>query len=121
MSSLKFYQTIDKSFIGKFIDKEANLWDKLDPEYIDVENIRSFYGMPLFAAKFFCKMAVRMNIFKERFQVICPNEERSIYSFDSKKEIPNEIYCTNCEANEETKFRWSKDECEIKTVYKLVK
>ena len=123
MSLLKFYRTIDNSFIGKFIDRKAELWEKLDPEYIDVENIRSFYNLPLFAAKFFCKMAVRMNIFKERFQVICPNAEdgRSIYSFDSVNDIPDEIYCNTCELNEQKKFKFSKKECKIKTVYRLIK
>ncbi|HRD40962.1 MAG TPA: hypothetical protein PLC65_20200, partial [Bacteroidia bacterium] len=59
MSLIKLYQIIDRSFIGKFVERKLSIIENTDPERIYVENIRSFYNMPSFAAKTLCELAVR--------------------------------------------------------------
>ena len=122
MSLTKFFDIIDRSFIGRFVDRQLDIIEKTDPNRIFVENIRSFYGMPTKVAKFFCDLAVREGVFIKKYAVVCPNSscERIIRTFDSLDEIPAEITCETCEVQgDEATFGLS--EKSIITFYQLNK
>lgn len=121
MSLAKFFRTIDNSFIGKFVDRKLNVLKNTDPERIYVENIRSFYNISFSAARFFCEMAVRENIFIKKIALTCPNSEcgRIIISIDKKSDIPKEIRCEQCEMLERDEFEFKLTEKNVTEFYKL--
>lgn len=121
MSLKRFFQIIDKSFIGKAINKRIEIIGATDPNRIYVENIRSFYNIPLKAARFFCNMAVREKLFVRKIEVMCPNEDRSILVVDSVNDIPDLIHCNNCEMLEENKFEFAKEDIKTMEFYQIVK
>lgn len=121
MSLLQFFQKIDGSAVGKFIDRKLNVLNSLNPDRIYVEIIRSFYNMPFRLARFFCEMAVKENLFFKKIGVICPNDdcERIIMSVDSHNEIPEHIHCDNCELLERERFEFTRDEIKTVEFYQL--
>jgi hypothetical protein len=119
MSLMKFFQIINSSGFGRFIDGRLDVLKKTDPDRIYVENIRSFYKMPYFVAKFFCEMAVRNNLFIKKIGVLCPNEGRIILIVDRVEDIPDVIHCDNCELLEEEKYEFNRKECQTIVFYKL--
>jgi len=123
MLLMKFFQIIDNSFIGRFVDKRLNLIASTDPERIYVENIRSFYNLTTPLAKTFCNMAVKEHLFNKHFGVECPNEscQRIITSYTSKDELPEIIECEHCLLLEKDKYQFGKSEYNVIEFYKLNK
>jgi hypothetical protein len=123
MSLMKFFQTIDKSYIGKFIDTRLKLIESTDPERIYVENVRSFYNLPNSIAKIFCEMAVVENLFEKFYAVECPDEScgRIIATYKSLIDIPEIIECDQCEILERSKHEFRKGEFKVIEFYKLNK
>jgi len=121
MSLIKFFQAIDKTFLGKVVDRKLALIEKTDPDRIYVENIRSFYNMPYGVAKFFCERAVGDNLFKKKFGVECPNNDdgRLIATYDNRNQIPHEIKCDICEIREKDIFVFTVKPNMIKEFYQL--
>ncbi|HCT29455.1 MAG TPA: hypothetical protein DIW31_01685 [Bacteroidales bacterium] len=118
---MEFFHKIDKSFIGRFIDKRLKIIASTDPERIYVENVRSFYGVKTSVAKIFCEMATKDNLFRKNFAVNCPNDscQRVIVTFNSKHDIPESIICEHCQLLEKDKFEFRKDELKVVEFYKL--
>lgn len=121
MSLAKFFQTIDDSFIGKFINKRVDVLEQTNPERIYVENIRRFYNMPHKAAKFFCDMAVHQHLFNKKYGVKCPQCEKNLLSVDYTIEIPDTLHCDNCELEERELFDFPKQSCQVVEFYQLNK
>jgi hypothetical protein len=121
MSLTKFLQTIDNSFLGKLIDRKLKVFERTDPERIYIENVRSFYNLPHFAARFFCDMAVKEGLFSKHYGVMCPNENRIIISYSSRKDIPELVKCHNCELLEKDNYAFSPKPKDIIEYYKLKK
>lgn len=121
MSLMKFFQIIDNSFIGSFIDKRLEVISATDPERIYVENIRSFYNIPTSVAKLFCEMATRENLFKKSYAIECPNDscQRVISTVDLKSKVPNRIVCDNCLLLEKDKYEFEKKDFKVIEFYKL--
>ena len=116
---MKFLEIIDRSFVGRFVRNKLNVLEHIDPDRIYVENIRAFYGLPFFMAKFLCELAVREGVFLKRFGVECPNEGRLILTVGSKTELPRAVRCRNCELLEEERFEFDLQSCQIVEFYKL--
>ncbi|MDF7813591.1 hypothetical protein P1X16_19595 [Hymenobacter sp. YC55] len=116
---MKFLEIIDRSFIGRFVQNRLNILEHTDPNRIYVEQVRSFYGVPKFVAKYLCEKAVQKGLFVKRFGVECPNEGRLIITAGSREELPRVIYCSNCEALEEDKYEFALEECHVEEFYKL--
>jgi hypothetical protein len=114
MSFQRFYQIIEKSFIGRFLEKRINVLEHTNPDRIYIENVRSFYNMPFWAAKFFCELAVKEGIFRRRIGIVCPNDGRIIQTIDNLSEIPETITCINCQQLEIDKYEFSKSD--VKTI-----
>jgi hypothetical protein len=124
MSLMNFFQIIDDSFIGKAIDKRLNLVASIDPERIYLENIRSFYNIPISIAKLFCEMALKENLFKKGFGIECPNDScnnRLIATYNDKREVPDTILCESCQLLEKDKFEFNANEFKVIEFYKLNK
>lgn len=121
MLLMKFFQIIDNSFLGKFIDNKLNLIAAIDPDRIYVENIRSFYSLPTSVAKMFCEMAYKENLFKKNIAVECPNEscERVIEVYNTKQEIPDLLECEHCLLLEKDKYKFKKNEMNFVEFYQL--
>jgi predicted RNA-binding Zn-ribbon protein involved in translation (DUF1610 family) len=120
MSLTKFFQIIDRTFIGKVVDRQLNVLENTDPDRIYVENIRSFYHIPFKAARFFCEMAVKEHLFRKRYAVNCPNCGRVILSVDNKAEIPTTIKCKTCELDEQEEYEWPVSRVHIQEFYQLI-
>ncbi|GAB3637260.1 hypothetical protein GCM10027422_28500 [Hymenobacter arcticus] len=116
---MKFSEIIDSSFIGRFVQNKLNVLEHTDPDRIYVENVRAFYGLPFFMAKFLCELAVREGTFIKKVGVECPNEGRLIVTANSAAELPKEVKCRNCELLEQDKFEFALEACHVVEFYKL--
>lgn len=116
---MKFLETIDRSFVGRFVQSRLDILEHTDPNRIYVENIRSFYGLPAFMAKFLCEMAVKKGLFTKHIGVECPNEGRLIITSDDVGKLPQVVNCPNCEALENDKYEFTLSECHLVEFYKL--
>lgn len=118
----KFWQIIDDSFVGKFIDKKMSIIGETNPQCIYVENISRFYKMPHSAAKFFCEVAVKLKFFRKKIAVRCPNQEcrRIVFDVDSIESIPDKIVCETCEMLDRQRFEFSKSEVDTIEFYQLI-
>lgn len=123
MLSTKFWQIIDESPVGKFVDKKRRQIFNTDPERIYVENVRSFFGMPFWAAKFLCDMAVRQGVFEKRIGLVCKNDDckRIIATYGENEKIPETINCLQCEINQKGEHEFRTSELEKLTFYRLKK
>ena len=117
----KFFQIIDNSFVGRFIDKRLDLIGATNPDRIYVENIRSFYNLTTPIAKTFCEMAVKENLFKKRFGVECPKCGKLIEHYASELDIPENIVCDTCQLLEEDNHNFKKSEIVEIVFYQLNK
>lgn len=117
----KFFQIIDNSFVGRFIDKRMDLIGATNPDRIYVENIRSFYNLTTPVAKTFCEMAVKENLFKKRVGVECPKCGKLIGHYASEIDIPENIVCDTCQLLEEDNYNFKKSEIVETVFYQLNK
>lgn len=117
----KFFQIIDNSFIGRFIDKRLDIISSTNPDRIYVENIRSFYNLNTPVAKTFCEMAVKENLFKKRIGVECPTCGKLINHYSFENEIPDTIICDTCLMLENDKHEFKKSEMSKIEFYQLNK
>ena len=120
MSLVRFFDSVDKTFIGRLVERKAEQIRKTDPDRIYVENVRSFFGMTTPLARTLCELAVKEGVFERRVAAICPTDHRVITTYTSKKEIPERLKCTTCELNEEEKYEFDDAELKLETYYKLV-
>jgi hypothetical protein len=116
---VQFLEIIDKSFVGRFIQNRLNVLEHTDPNRIYLENIRSFYGVPTFIAKYLCEKAVKKGLFLKRVGVECPNEGRLIMTVDATESLPERIYCPNCEVLGYDRHEFALSECRQVEFYKL--
>lgn len=116
----KFFQIIDKSFIGRIVDKKAKAMANLDPDRIYVENVRHLLGVPNGLAKLICEMAVKEGKFEKWYAAYCPNSEcqRIVASSKIELELKDGIHCSTCEFRGETKFDFIPGEYKIDVFYK---
>jgi hypothetical protein len=106
----------------KFFDKRAKIVEETDPDRIYVENVRSFLSIPTRWAKFICEIAVKQNIFRKKYAVICINSDcqRVIKSYDNKIDIPKEINCLTCELGGKENHLFETEKLEIEEFYQLI-
>ncbi|WP_353076695.1 hypothetical protein [Flavobacterium sp.] len=102
--------------------RKAEIIKNTDPDRIYVENIRSFFNLPYGVAKKLCDMAVRQNFFYKKYGLYCKNDDckRIISVYDNIEDIPNQIECFICQANEKEKYSFDKNELEIVEFYQLI-
>lgn len=107
----------------KFLDKKADLLEKINPDRIYVENIRAFFNIPTKMAKFLCEMATKDGTFKKRIGVFCPNEDcnRLIIHYKHKDNIEDVIVCDTCQALERDNYEFKKNDIDINEFYQLSK
>lgn len=117
---MKFSQIIDRSFIGKAVDRKMRIWEELNPDKFYVENIRHFFNLSTRLARFFCEVAVKHGAFTKQFEIICPNEGRSLGVFKNKSDIPKTIECQNCQMLEND-YIFDTSNCDIIEFYSLAK
>jgi hypothetical protein len=85
------------------LQKYLNIIKDVDAEKIYVENVRSIYNIPRLEARLLCEMAVTDNIFIKKIGLICPApscHSRIIAEYNSYADIPEEITCHICEAED---------------------
>lgn len=109
--------------MSNFLDRKYDALNNIDPDRIYVENIRAFFGIPSILARLFCEMAVKQGYFVKKIAICCPNKdcERVIITVNRVAEIPEEISCLVCEANEASKYNFPIDEVERIEFYQLKK
>ncbi len=120
MSLKKFFRVIDNSFIGRIVDSKLSIIEHTDPQRIYVENVRAFYNLPTFAAKFICEVAVREDVFIKKIAINCPDCGRVIMSVSRKKDIPDTIKCEHCELLEKDKFEFTLTDRDTMEFYQLI-
>lgn len=106
----------------KYFSKKAEIIKNTNPDRIYVENIRSFFNISTKLAKYFCEVAVRQNLFKKKYGVICKNSDcnRILFVYDDIKSIPDELECFICESEEKEIYQFKKDDLKIVEFYQLV-
>ncbi len=65
---------------------------KLDPDHIELENVRSLLGVSAPAARQICETAVRRGVFRKRVQVLCPNNAIALTA-DEIAQLPETVRC----------------------------
>ena len=115
----KFLNLIDKTWIGRSIDRKRELIANTDPDRIYVENIRQFFHMPYRLAKSLCEMAVREKIFNKKEGVICPSCGRIIKSCEAGESLKGAITCTVCQSNEEESYSFDVNNLDRRIFYQL--
>lgn len=120
---MRLLEIIDSTFIGAIISKKQAALEKLDPDRLYVENIRSLLGVPTALAKVICELAVRQGIFTRRVGVVCPNDDcgRIMLTVSDLEELPKEIVCEICQLRGSEPYEFSKEEVRTETYYKLVR
>jgi hypothetical protein len=93
----------------------------IDPGKIYIENVRSLYKLPRFAARLLCEMAVQDNLFTKKIGLVCPNCNRILEEFDSYEQIPNEIECFICNTEEKEQSTFKTADLKKEEFYKLIK
>lgn len=96
----------------------------IDPGKIFVENVRSVYKIPQFAARVLCEMAVQDKLFEKKIGLICPAptcNKRIIAEFNSFDELPDEVACAVCEGEGLDQFIYKTSELEKIEFYRLIK
>jgi len=96
--------------------------EALNPSKIFVENVRSIFGVSNLEARTWCEMAVKSNLFEKRIGLICPSptcNKRIIAEYGSIKEIPVEITCDICEAEDNEEHIYSTDKLAKIEFYRL--
>lgn len=96
----------------------------IDPGKIYVEHVRSAYNTTRLQARILCEMAVKENLFVKKIGLVCPAptcHKRIIADFDSFDEIPEEITCDICEAEDNHPFTYKTSELEKIEFYQLRK
>jgi hypothetical protein len=94
---------------------------QIDPERIYVENIRSFYNLPVRVARFLCEMAVKQHFFEKRYGVMCPTCKRIVSTYETESEIPVKVLCNQCEMLERESSLFEPSKNDIIAFYKLIK
>lgn len=115
----KFFQIIDKTPIGRFVDKKVELIESTDPDRIYVENIRSFFNLTTPIARVLCEMAVRDKLFNKKVGIECPCCGRLIETYNSESEVPEKIKCDTCELLEAQTYIFSQKKVNKVTFYQL--
>lgn len=95
----------------------------IDPGKIFVENIRSLYRIPKFAAVVLCETAVREEILIKKIGIICPNSDcnRIIESYDTSSDIAEIITCHICESENKEKSTFNTSDLDTIEFYQLKK
>jgi len=65
---------------------------KLNPDHIELENVRSLLGVSAPAARQICETAVRRGVFRKRVQVLCPNNSVAV-TVDDGNQLPDTVRC----------------------------
>jgi hypothetical protein len=107
--------------MASFLARKTDIFSRIDPQHIYVENIRAFFGLPYKFAKFLCDMAVADKYFQKCYGVKCPGCHRIVKSYSSLDLIPDEIECDICEGLENESFTYTKDQLNIVEYYRLIK
>lgn len=115
----KFFQIIDKTPIGRYVDKKVELIESTDPDRIYVENIRSFFNLTTPIARVLCEMAVKDKLFNKKIGVECPTCGRLIKTYNSDNDVPEKIKCDTCELLEEQNYTFSQKRVNKVIFYQL--
>ena len=73
-------------------DSQLVALSKLNPDHIEVENVRSILDVSTSAAKRVCETAVRRGLFCVRIAVICPDDSVALVVND-RNSIPQTVRC----------------------------
>lgn len=117
----RFFQRIDDSAVGAFVEKRRRLLEQNDDgPRIYVENVRSFFGMSERVARALCEFAVRQGLFERCVGVRCPNDDRILIDqCDPSVALPQTVDCEACEASEEDSHVFTVSDCKTITFYRL--
>lgn len=119
---MRFFQRIDRTWIGKAVAKRRDLLQPTgQPHKIYVENVRVFFGVPMGVARWMCDMAVREGYFEKCTGYLCPEDQRVLYEMcDGARDAPSELTCSVCEALEHESV-FPTQACGSMTFYRLRK
>jgi len=87
--------------VNAFILNKVRKIQKLNPDKIYVENIRSLLHIPTILAKTICEWAVKDKLFIRKTGIVCPNCKRIIKSYNNPdKHLDESVECLVCESEE---------------------
>jgi|SRR4051794_24032279 hypothetical protein len=103
------------------LQKYLRTIERLDPGKIYVENVRAFFKVPTVVAKLMCEMAVVDKLFEKKIGLVCPGCGRILASYYKESEIPVDVLCDICEADDKDIYEYKSIDLERITFYRLVK
>ncbi len=121
MSLEKLFEIIDRSWLGRIVDKKRSVILETNPNRVYIENVRSFFNTSTTVAKLLCKMAVKDGYFKKKYGLVCPNCERIIKSTETLDLDNKNISCDTCEIMGEECFNYDVNRLEKVEFYQISK
>jgi hypothetical protein len=88
----KFWKRIADQLPASITPEALERLSVLDPQQIDVENVRSILGVSTGRARLICETAVRRGVFRRKVQVLCPDNSVAA-SAPTREELPPSVRC----------------------------
>jgi len=117
----RFWQLIDRSAIGKAVEKRRRLLHYTgEPQRIYIENVRSFFGVSYRIAKGLCELGVREGLLDRCEAVLCPHDQRVLLDLCAGDDEGSfEITCKVCEGLEIEPSSFAVQDCKRLVFYRL--
>ena len=111
---------VNSSVLRRFVDRQREAVEAIDPQRIYVENVRAFFGVPHSLARLLLEAAVREGALERRIGVLCPRDMHIVESYSSEEAVPESVFCLACEAGGREGPEHPGRELARQTFYKLV-
>lgn len=117
----KLLTTIDETSVGDWVENKRKIVSDTDLERIDVENVRSFFGLTTDLARGLCDLAVRDGVLEKFIAVECPNTmcRRTITTVSSDESLENEYSCVNCRFAGREPHIFDSEDVKTRVLYRL--
>jgi hypothetical protein len=94
MQTMSFMQLLQKivSWIPSSPGLDPAKLARLNPDHIELENVRSLLGVSSTRARMICETAVRRGVFRKRIQILCPDDVVAL-SVDMGTPVPPTVRC----------------------------
>lgn len=117
----KLLTKIDETSVGGWVEDKRRTISDTDLDRIEVENVRSFFGLTTGLARGLCDLAVRDGVLKKLIAVECPNEicRRTIKTVSPDASLEDEYTCTACEFAGREPYIFDVEDVKTRVFYQL--
>jgi hypothetical protein len=117
----KLLTTIDETSVGDWVENKRKVISDTDLDRIDVENVRSFFGLTTDLARGLCDLAVRDGVLEKFIAIECPNSlcRRTLTTVSLDESLEDEYLCVNCEFAGREPYIFDSEDVKTRVLYRL--